>query len=251
MGANRGERPAGGPRPDAARGRADLFVVVFVFAAEQAEQREADQRGEKAQAHQRGCGRRRGSEVEDGNYQRQRDNDFQEVGHEEGRVCCAARNTAAAIACLLVNRFTRLLVLASTRLRVHGFTRLPVYLSTYSRVDSLTGPRVYSSTGSLVYLFPRRPVCGSTGLLVYLFTCLLVPASTRLRSTGLLVYRFTCLLVSPVDGITIVRARQGGFGPAPRPRGPVRSPRGSRPEWCRRPRSCRTGFRVRARRFRS
>ena len=87
-------------------GQCRLFVVVFVFAAEQAEEREADQRGEKAQAHQRGCGRRRGSEVEDGHHQRQRDDDFQEVGHEEGRVCCAARNTAAAIACLLVYRFT-------------------------------------------------------------------------------------------------------------------------------------------------
>ena len=83
-------------------GRCRLFVVVFVFASEQAEEREADQRGEKAQAHQRGCGRRRGSEVEDGHHQRQRDDDFQEVGHGEGRVCCAARNTAAAIACLLV-----------------------------------------------------------------------------------------------------------------------------------------------------
>ena len=147
-------------RPSGRRGVAQcrLFVVVFVFASEQAEEREADQRGEKAQAHQRGCGRRRGSEVEDGHHQRQRDNDFQEVGHGVGRVCCAARNTAAAIACLLVYRFTCLLV---------------------SPVDSLTGPRVYSSTGSLVYLFPRRPVCGSTGLLVYLFTCLLVPASTR------------------------------------------------------------------------
>ena len=207
-----------------------LFVVVFVFAAEQAEEREADQRGEKAQAHQRGCGRRRGSEVEDGNYQRQRDNDFQEVGHGSGRVYCAARNTAAAIACLLVNRFTCLRVLASTRLLVRGFTRLPAYLTTSSRVDSSTGLPVYSSTGLLVYEFSRR--------LVYL-------------SAGLLVYRFTHLRVHAFVCVTIVRARQGGSAPAPRPRGPVRSPRGSRPEWCRRPRSCRTGFRVRARRFRS
>ena len=118
---------------------------------------------------------------------------------------------------------------------------------------AIRSPRslVYSFTDLLVYESTRRLVYVSTCLLVYRFTHLRVPASTRLR-----VYLFTRLPVylstsSRVDGVTIARARQGGSAPAPRPRGPVRSPRGSRPEWCRRPRSCRTGFRVRAHRFRS
>ena len=156
------------------------------------------------------------------------------------RAIRSPRSLVYSFTCLLVYEFPRRLVYGSTCLLDYEFPRRLVYGSTCLLVNRFTCLRVPASTRLRVH-----------GLLVYRFTCLRVLASTRLRVYLLLVYRFTRLFVSPVDGVTIVRARQGGSAPAPRPRGPVRSPRGSRPEWCRRPRSYRTGFRVRAHRFRS
>jgi len=90
-----------------------LFVLVFPFATNHAEQREADQHCQKAQADQGGRGRRRRGEIIDGNNHRQREEDFQKVGHWKGRfvVSPGVQNGSGLYA------FTRLLVSLSAYLR--------------------------------------------------------------------------------------------------------------------------------------
>ena len=64
-------------------GERRLFVLIF--AADHAEQHEADQRCQKAQADQCGRGRRSRGEIKDGHHHRQREEDFQKFGHWLGR----------------------------------------------------------------------------------------------------------------------------------------------------------------------
>ena len=113
-----------------------LFVLVLVFAADHAEQREADQRCQKAQADQCGRGRRRRGEIKDGHHHRQREEDFQKFGHWMGgllfrRACKTA--PVHLLLCSLVGRATRFPVNLSTGSLVRRSTCLPIYSSTCSR----------------------------------------------------------------------------------------------------------------------
>lgn len=117
-------------------GERRLFVLVFPFATDHAEQREADQRCQKAQADQCGRGRRRRGEIKDGHHHRQREEDFQKFGHWMGgllfrRACKTA--PVHLLLCSLVGRASRFpvnlfigsLVCRSTCLPVHAPHILP------------------------------------------------------------------------------------------------------------------------------
>ena len=170
------------------------------------------------------------------------------------------RSLVAGFACPLVRGFMRLLVCESARLlvrratcsRIHALARLQICvlarwqgrLSADSWACSFANLRACLFAGALVSGSARPLVCKSACWLVRRATCPRVHVLARWQS-----HLFT--LLPAVARVTIVRARRGGFAPAPRPRGHVRSPRVSRPEWCRRPRWCRRGFRGCGRRFRS
>lgn len=111
-------------------------LFVLVFAADHAEQREADQRCQKAQADQRGRGRRRRGEIKDGHHHREREEDFQKVGHWRGRffVSAGVQNGTGAP----VSLFTRWAGYLFLRQLVYRFTRPPVYLFTYLLVYLFT-----------------------------------------------------------------------------------------------------------------
>ena len=111
-------------------GERRLFVLVFPLATDHAEQEGADHRCEKGQADQRGRGRRRRGEVKDGHHHRQREDDFQKVGHwlERFFVSPGVQNSTGAPVALL----TRWSVYSFTRPLVYRFARSPVYLFTYS-----------------------------------------------------------------------------------------------------------------------
>ena len=113
-----------------------LFVLVLVFAADHAEEREADQRCQKAQADQCGRGRRSRGEIKDGHYHHQREEDFQKFGHRMGgllfrRACKTA--PVHLLPCSLVGRATRFPVNLSIGSPVRRSTCLPIYPSTCSR----------------------------------------------------------------------------------------------------------------------
>ena len=103
-------------------------LFVLVFAADHAEQHEADQRCQKAQADQCGRGRRSRGEIKDGHHHRKREDDFQKVGHWMGRfvVSTGVQNGTGAPVAL----FTRWAVYSFTRQLVYRFARPPVYLFT-------------------------------------------------------------------------------------------------------------------------
>ena len=105
-------------------------LFVLVFAADYAEQREADQRCQKGQADQCGRGRRSRGEIKDGHHHRQREKDFQKFGHWMGgllfrRACKTA--PVHLLLCSLVGRATRFPVNLSTGSLVYLFTRLTFF----------------------------------------------------------------------------------------------------------------------------